>query len=482
MKYSNRKHNLSSLRLHYARLWMDLLLGLADLLALLLSSYLAVELRWLIGGRYYDPSTYFGLEPVIPVFLMVYLLSGVYPGIGLNPVEELRRLSVSTSTVFLFLTALTFGLQILVEYSRLVFGFFWVLALVLVPFFRWGMRRSALRVHAWGEPVAVIGNGSQTQKVVKFLDANQAFGLTPVLLIDGFDQPAELTVDICRCTIEDLIADPSRLGGAHISTLVMVPTEVPIHYQKMLVNETRFGLHRLVLISDLGWVGGSAVTLYDLQGVLGLEVQRNLLNPFQRFLKRGLDLAFVIVGGLLILPVMALIAVWVAFESPGDAFYGHTRIGQDGKRIKIWKFRSMVYNADQILVDYLDNNPENRAEWEVSYKLKNDLRLTRSGKFLRKTSLDELPQLWNVLKGEMSLVGPRPIVDDEARHYEEIFQLYTQVLPGMTGLWQVSGRSDTSYDTRIRLDEYYIRHWSIWLDIYILILTVWVVLKRSGAY
>jgi lipopolysaccharide/colanic/teichoic acid biosynthesis glycosyltransferase len=142
----------------------------------------------------------------------------------------------------------------------------------------------------------------------------------------------------------------------------------------------------------------------------------------------------------------------------------------------------MVQDADRVLQEYLEKNPALREEWESSYKLKNDPRITRVGKFLRKTSLDELPQLINVIKGEMSLVGPRPIVDDEVKFYGKSFRLYTQVLPGMTGLWQISGRSDTSYDYRVSLDEYYIRHWSIWMDFYILVRTVWVVLKHSGAY
>jgi len=156
-------------------------------------------------------------------------------------------------------------------------------------------------------------------------------------------------------------------------------------------------------------------------------------------------------------------------------------VGKGGKAIWIWKFRTMVANADEILENYLNTKPELRAEWEAAHKLKNDPRITRIGRLLRKTSLDEFPQFFNVLKGEMSVIGPRPIVQDEIKFYKDGYKLYTQVLPGVSGLWQVSGRSDTSYENRVALDEYYIRHWSIWMDIYILVRTVWVVLKRSGA-
>ena len=142
----------------------------------------------------------------------------------------------------------------------------------------------------------------------------------------------------------------------------------------------------------------------------------------------------------------------------------------------------MVSNADQVLPEYLALHPDLKAEWDATRKLKNDPRTTRIGRILRSLSLDELPQIWNVLKGEMSIVGPRPIVDAETERYSHIFSLYKLVRPGMTGLWQVSGRNDSGYGERVRYDEYYIRNWSIWLDIYILLRTVWVVLSHRGAY
>ena len=142
----------------------------------------------------------------------------------------------------------------------------------------------------------------------------------------------------------------------------------------------------------------------------------------------------------------------------------------------------MVVNAEQVLLKYLDEHPQFRKEWEENLKLKNDPRITRIGKWLRKFSLDELPQLWNILCGEMSLIGPRPIVEEETRHYVDIYDLYRQVPPGISGLWQVSGRNDTTYAERVALDAYYVRNWSLWLDLVILAKTVWVVLSGKGAY
>src|SRR5690606_19259290 len=166
----------------------------------------------------------------------------------------------------------------------------------------------------------------------------------------------------------------------------------------------------------------------------------------------------------------------------GKAIYGHERIGRNGRKFKCLKFRSMVLNSKEVLAELLATNPEAQEEWEKDFKLKNDQRVTKVGAFIRKTSLDELPQLWNVLKGEMSLVGPRPVIDEELERYAENVEYYLLAKPGMTGLWQVSGRNDVDYDTRVYFDAWYVKNWPLWNDIAISSNAVNVVLKRDGAY
>jgi lipopolysaccharide/colanic/teichoic acid biosynthesis glycosyltransferase len=185
--------------------------------------------------------------------------------------------------------------------------------------------------------------------------------------------------------------------------------------------------------------------------------------------------------GVVILPLTLAIALAVKLTSRGPAFYGHRRVGQGGQEIQVWKFRSMVTNADAVLAAHLAAHPDAQIEWQQTQKLVNDPRVTPLGAWLRKTSLDELPQLWNVLKGDMSLVGPRPIIHSECRHYGEFMELYDSVPPGLSGLWQVSGRSNTSYAQRVELDVAYVRNWSFWLDLYILARTVPSVLAARGA-
>jgi undecaprenyl-phosphate galactose phosphotransferase len=166
----------------------------------------------------------------------------------------------------------------------------------------------------------------------------------------------------------------------------------------------------------------------------------------------------------------------------GSVFFSHSRVGKNGKRFNCYKFRSMVPNADQALKNLLESNPVLQAQWHKEHKLKDDPRISPVGAFLRRTSMDELPQLFNVLKSEMSLVGPRPILEEELEKYGLEKSYYLMVRPGMTGLWQVSGRNDVDYDTRVYLDAWYVKNWSLWYDLAILSKTFKVVLWRRGAY
>ena len=198
--------------------------------------------------------------------------------------------------------------------------------------------------------------------------------------------------------------------------------------------------------------------------------------------KRSFDLLMILLISPLLLPVLAVIAVAVRFSSPGPIFFSHRRIRRHGEFFSMWKFRTMCVNSAEVLEDYLHAHPEARAEWLRTHKLKQDPRVTRVGVFLRKTSLDELPQLWNVLTGSMSLVGPRPIVAAEVEKYGEFFADYCLVKPGVTGLWQVSGRSKTSYPERVQLDRQYARDWTLRGDLAIMARTLSSVVNQDGAY
>lgn len=469
----------------HKRALMALYMIVVDAISLLLAAWLAVLIRSLFSPRLTDPAQYYALIPYLFVFLFANLVARLYPGNGLSPDEELRAASSAISAVMILLAIFFFLTQSGLEFSRFVFLAFWLLAVVLLPLGRALAKKVGYTLGIWGEPIAIVGFGTKGRQVYRFLTANRIFGLTPLLVVNGSETDAQrLLVDsgVHVIAAVDLAARHDALSSLGIRMALVVPDETTEALNSLLVDEQSFGIKRLLLISQLSWLGGPAVTAHNIDGLLGLEVESNLLKPLQRGVKRGMDLVLGAIGLILSLPFFLIITLMIKLDSPGPALYRHQRVGREGNPIRIWKFRTMVTDADEQLEALLSGDATLRAEWDANHKLKQDPRVTRVGRLLRRSSLDELPQILNILKGEMSFVGPRPIVQDEAKLYEGGFELYKKVRPGLSGLWQVSGRSDTSYAYRVSLDEYYIRHWTIWLDLDILLKTAWVVITHNNAY
>jgi Undecaprenyl-phosphate galactose phosphotransferase WbaP len=201
-----------------------------------------------------------------------------------------------------------------------------------------------------------------------------------------------------------------------------------------------------------------------------------------RVLKRAFDITFVLLVAPLVVIIGLVIALSIVLDSPGPVFFSHWRVKRGGEYFRMWKFRTMCRDAALVLEQHLERHPEDRKEWNLSHKLRVDPRVSKLGAFLRRKSLDELPQIWNVFTGTMSLVGPRPIVTSEIPKYGRDFVYYTAVKPGVTGLWQTSGRSTLTYDERVALDRFYFENWSLWLEVKILFRTIWSVLRSDGAY
>ena len=233
-------------------------------------------------------------------------------------------------------------------------------------------------------------------------------------------------------------------------------------------------------LGGLGLASMRPLVLFGHDAVLLME-RRGLSNPLARASKRIVDIVAAAVGLCVVTPVL-LVAGLAVKRDGGPVFYRQARVGRKGRKIFVWKLRSMVVDADRRLAQLLEGDAEARAEWDLTRKLKNDPRVTPVGKFLRKSAIDELPQLWNVLKGDMSLVGPRPVLDAEMEHYGDDAHVYMGVRPGVTGLWQVSGRNDLSYGRRIELDSWYVRNWSLWIDLVVVLKTVPALLTSRGAY
>ncbi len=422
----------------------------------------------------------FSVVPNVAVWIGLRALLGLYPGYGLDAAEELRRQTYAVVSTLGITTVFAVALHVGDLLSRLLtFAGFLGLAL-LAPLVRHFVKRGVMRLGLWGKPVVVLGASETGERVVMALREEHGLGFVPAAVFD--DQVSE-SREIAGVPCGDLeeAGCVAREYGIDTAIVAMPRTRRARFGEIIDWAGTRF--QRLIVVPELpGYAANSAMIARDLAGTFGVEIKQNLLNPWSQRVKRALDLLGAGIGGLLISPLLLAMVLLIKLDSPGPAIYGQQRLGTGGQTFRCWKFRTMCLDAEKALNEHLQNDPTLLAEWEHDQKLRDDPRVTRVGRFLRKTSLDELPQLWNVLRGEMSLAGPRPIVDAEVSKYGEVYELYQRVTPGISGLWQVSGRSGTSYEERVAMDAYYVRNWSVWLDLVILARTVSSVIFRRGAF
>ena len=418
---------------------------------------------------------------VIPIYLLVAAGAKLLPGWGLGAVEEFRRVVLSVVVSF---AVAAVGLWLIhtnaageVPSSRLTLAVAAGIALVLVPLARWRAKAFLVKRDRWGIAVAVYGAGVAGARIVRQLQEERGIGYVPVAAFD--DDPDTWGGHLDTIPI---VGDTQQVvPSASVAFLALPHLDWP--HQLELLEGPLSCYRTVVLVPDLYDAPSLWVRARDFAGVLGLELTSTLTHTAPRWGKRTADLVAVLGLAPLWVPLVAVLAALVWLEDRASPFYGQERVGRDGSPFRAWKLRTMVPDADAVLQRALDEDPELKEEWELFFKLENDPRITRVGHILRRTSLDELPQLFNVLTGEMSLVGPRPL---PRYHHDELAPrvraLRERVRPGITGLWQVSGRSDTGNAGIERWDPYYVRNWSPWLDAVILVRTFRVVLKGSGAY
>ncbi|WP_417788800.1 exopolysaccharide biosynthesis polyprenyl glycosylphosphotransferase [Terasakiella pusilla] len=375
--------------------------------------------------------------------------------------------------IFAFIVDVVFQYITKQAFSRLWLIGSWSSAAVLMPLF-YAMMVKWLDLNGfWKRNVVVIRSGAVERSVGEILVSEwpERFIILDEIIVD-FEKGREV-IEAKVAALEDrdclfvFSAGVGELGQVEHLCPILEKAGLDFYIMPELGTAARRGLYQEMSFE---------------RGIPFIQGSNRLLKQSNQKIKRCLD----IVLSLLILLVLCIPMLVLAFlikKDGGSAIYGHRRVGRYGREFKCLKFRSMCVNADDVLKELLDNDPEAKAEWEKDFKLRDDPRVTKIGAFIRKTSIDELPQLLNVLKGEMSLVGPRPIVRHELEnYYGEDGYIYTAVIPGITGLWQVSGRNNTSYEKRIDLDVRYARSWSVVLDLKILLLTPLAVFKRDGAY
>ncbi|EOG4208977.1 undecaprenyl-phosphate galactose phosphotransferase WbaP, partial [Klebsiella pneumoniae] len=368
------------------------------------------------------------------------------------------------------------------SFSRSLWILTWIFIMILVPLARMLTKRTLDFFGLWRRDTWIIGSGPNAQEAYRAISSERNLGLVIVGFISG-DEDFEDDKYIDNLPV--LKKSTSWLTNIDKKTQFIVAVE---SHQGDLRNKwlRTFMINGYRYVSVIPTLRGMPLDSTDMSFIFSHEVmifrvQQNLAKWSSRILKRAFD----IFGALAIIIVLSPLLLYISRKvkkDGGPAIYGHERIGKGGVPFKCLKFRSMVINSKEVLTALLESDPESKKEWDETFKLKNDPRITKIGGVLRRTSLDELPQLFNVLKGEMSLVGPRPIITAELERYNEEVEYYLLSKPGMTGLWQVSGRSDVDYETRVYLDAWYVKNWSMWNDIAILFKTISVVLRKDGAY
>ncbi|GHV82529.1 undecaprenyl-phosphate galactose phosphotransferase WbaP [Spirochaetia bacterium] len=418
--------------------------------------------------------------PYLPVFILVFWMFHLYPGISLAPADELRNFTISS--------LIAHGFIILSRYIEdQEFGAISVALIISLVFSALILMICRSCTHAcvrWarvkGIPAVVYGSGTLGRFTVDRLLDHKRMGYVPALILDDNPYSGNFYREVP--IIHDTGVGSELVKRFNIKMAIVALPEAGQEELSRLLNYSISAFRYNVLVPDFSSVTNIWMSVRDFDGLLGFATSHKLKMFWNLGIKRFMDLFIVIIGGIVILPFLLFIALLVKITSPGPVLYKHRRIGQNGKEIGVYKFRTMVINAEERLQTMLAADSELRKEWEISYKLKNDPRITKVGKILRRLSFDEFPQLLNVIKGEMSLIGPRPVTQKEVANYGENYNRIFSVKPGMTGLWQVSGRSDTDYNERVSYDTYYLQSWSVWLDLWVLYKTLGVVVKGKGAY
>jgi Undecaprenyl-phosphate galactose phosphotransferase WbaP len=418
--------------------------------------------------------------PYLPVFLLIYNLLNLYPGVSLAPAEELRRFTIGSFMAYGGIIMSRFiekqDLDSITAAFIISFIFSGIILITVRSMTHWLLYKTRLG----GISAVVYGSGSTGKLVVDSLLKNIRTGYVPVLILD--DEPEGINEYRNIPIIHDTSVGPEIVRRYKIKMAMVAMPKLDNQSLKHIMNSSVSAFKYSAYIPDFYSITNIWMSVRDFGGVLGLVTSNKLKIAWNLKIKRFLDISIVIIGGLLILPFLLFIALLVKISSPGPVLYGHKRVGINGKPFIAYKFRSMAMNSQELLKKLFESNPETKKEWDKNHKLHNDPRVTGIGRFLRRTSIDEFPQFINILKGEMSLVGPRPIVEEEIIKYGEDFNRIFSVKPGLTGMWQISGRSETDYAARVIYDTYYLQSWSVWLDIWILFMTFGAVVRGKGAY
>jgi Undecaprenyl-phosphate galactose phosphotransferase WbaP len=461
----------------------SLSLILIDLCSFSFSYALAIFIRTVLNPYFKIP-----LEPfegywllillnILAMFL-IFALMGLYRGYGTVAVVELRNLTLSLLIAYVILAFSAYLIGQGSHLSRITFILSLLFNLIFVPLFRFIVYNRFSKYKSWGIRVVVTASRDEFANIIERLHRIPRLGFNPEIIL---------------CT-DPLSDEKQKFRG------IPVYPFSPENCQIIKANGINVAFYASKNLSDkdpfLSEICEVFPTIYyvlpesnlsslwaevtDLSGRPAIKVSYHLLESLPNFIKRTTEVFCVSLVLLLTLPVTLIIGLLIFIEDKGPVFYTQDRLGLNGKHFKVLKFRTMMVNAESVLEKYLSDNPVARMEYQKFHKLENDPRVTKIGSFLRKFSLDEIPQFLNVIRGDMNLVGPRAYMVNELDVNDEATKTILRVRPGVTGWWQVTGRNEATFSDRQKLDLYYIANWSLWVDYYILIKTIWIILSGKG--
>lgn len=462
-----------------------IILFLSDVVILFLTLQIAIQLRRILPNIISSyPEFFIKLEFFwwfFPVWMGVLINEGAYSK-KLTFWDEVKLLwRTSFFSTVAILTIVSLG-KLSYPLSRTFILLIGLLTLILFPLLRIAVKRWILRIGLLKSKVLILGTDDIAKRTVDALQKEPNMGYEVIGYVD--DKETIPIKNINGIKVHGHFDKLERyLRNCDIQDVVIATQGIDKSKLADLINKLQHKARSVLYVPDLSGmavVGTELVHFFQNQ-FIALEIKNNLARPLNYFIKKLFDYSVSFALFLLMIIPIVVVSIIIKLTSRGPAIFKQQRLGKDGKLFLCYKFRTMYEDADERIRTILATDQEAREEWQMHWKLKNDPRITKVGNFLRKTSLDELPQIWNVLKGEMSLVGPRPYLPREWELLKEHSEIIHSVHPGITGLWQVSGRSDSSYEKRISLDSWYVRNWNLWLDIVILIRTVHVVLTKEGA-
>ena len=465
-----------------------LILFFVDLASVIFAFELSVLIRTNVLPLIYPyfpqelPFTKFGMLWIFLIWLFFFYYEDLYTKTFSywDEIKNLWRVSFFSTTAILAIVSIG---KLSNEVSRTIILLMGFLSLLLFPFLRMSAKKFLRKRGLLGRKVLILGAGKTGALILRALKKEPNYGYEVVGFLDDDPEKIGSTIDgvkvhrgvdkastyLQRCVVTDVFIAMPGAGKEKLQELI---------------NSLQHKVERVLFVPDMFGVAVLGTTLKHFfhEEAFAFELNNNLAQSFNIVIKKSFDVLLC----LLLLPIlffpMLVIVLMIRIDSKGPAIFSQERIGKNGRLFRCFKFRTMHLDSEEQLEDLLKKDPESREEWHQYWKLKNDPRVTIMGRFLRATSLDELPQIVNVLRGEMTIVGPRPYLPKEKEYIGAHAETILLAKPGITGLWQVSGRSNTSYEYRVNLDAWYVRNWNIWLDIVLLLKTLRVVIKREGAF